>query len=109
MIPYDYFRFTRYGLEHLGSDAGFKLLHLAPHGGIFHLLGLILATLPIKLFIKRDSILYYAYLAIFSIPILFMNMLFSLLDLLDREKTMTLNYECVFKKEMASLLEKVNK
>jgi SAM-dependent methyltransferase len=102
MIPYDYFRFTRYGLEFLGSDAELKLLHIAPHGGIFHLLGLILVTLPIKLFIKRDSFMYYAYLTVFSVPILLINMLILLLDLIDREKAMTLNYECVFKKSDAT-------
>ena len=98
MVPYDYFRFTRYGLDSLGADAGLKLTHIAPHGGIFQLLGLILSTLPIKLFMKRDSLLYYAYLALFSVPIILMNMVFSLLDLLDREKPMTLNFECVFEK-----------
>ncbi|HBB66164.1 MAG: hypothetical protein A2049_04990 [Elusimicrobia bacterium GWA2_62_23] len=98
MIPYDYFRFTRYGLKELGQDAGLKLTHIAPHGGIFHLLALILATLPIKLFLKRESLAYYLYLAVFLLPILLMNMVFSALDLLDREKSMTLNYECVFEK-----------
>lgn len=98
MIPYDYFRFTRYGLKSLGDDAGLELVHIAPHGGIFQLLGLILATIPIKLFMRRESFVYYLYLAVFFLPILLMNIVFSGLDYFDREKVMTLNYECVFQK-----------
>ena len=98
MVPYDYFRFTRYGLESLGLEAGLNLSHISPHGGIFQLLGLILTTLPLKLFIKRESAAYYGYLFVFALPILLVNVLCSLLDLLDSEKSMTLNYECIYEK-----------
>ncbi len=98
MAPYDYFRYTRFGLEALGDDAGLKLTHVAPHGGIFQVLGLILATIPIKLFMKTESFFYYVYLVIFGVPIFLMNIIFTLLDQLDRKKIMTLNYEGIFVK-----------
>lgn len=98
MIPYDYFRFTKYGLAYLGESNGFKLEHISPHGGIFQVIARIFDTLLIKLFLKRDSFFYYLYIAIFTIPIFIFNSLCYLLDFLDREKTMTLNYECVYRK-----------
>ncbi len=33
--PYDYFRFTRYGLEHLLQNAGFEVVSLEPLGGLY--------------------------------------------------------------------------
>ncbi|MEI7426308.1 MAG: methyltransferase domain-containing protein [Candidatus Moraniibacteriota bacterium] len=99
MIPDDYFRFTRYGLKALGEASGLKLVHLAPHGGIFQILALILSTLPIKLFLKEGSFWYFAYLIVFFIPIFLFNSLCLLLDFLDRKKTMTLNFECIYEKK----------
>ncbi len=97
MIPYDYFRFTRYGLRYLGESNGFVLEHIAPHGGIFHVLALIIDTIPIKLFFKK-GFMYYAYLMIFTIPIFIFNIFCYILDFLDTDKIMTLNYECIYRK-----------
>ncbi len=99
MIPYDYFRFTKYGLKYLGESSGFAMEHIAPHGGVFHLLALIVDTIPIKIFFKRQSFCYHLYLILFTIPILIFNSLCYLLDFLDKEKIMTLNYECVYYKK----------
>ena len=33
--PYDSFRCTKYGLQFLLEDAGFKVLNITPRGGIF--------------------------------------------------------------------------
>jgi len=99
MIPYDYFRFTRYGLKFLGESSGFSLQHIAPHGGIFHVLALIIDTIPIKLFFKKGFI-YYIYLFVFTIPILIFNIFCYILDFLDRDKIMTLNYECIYEKKI---------
>jgi len=99
MIPYDYFRFTKYGLKYLGESNGFKLEHIAPHGGIFQVIARIFDTLLIKLFFERESFFYYLYIVIFTIPIFIFNSLCYLLDFLDREKTMTLNYECIYRKK----------
>lgn len=100
MIPYDYFRFTKYGLKYLGESNNFKLARIKPHGGIFHLIALIFSTLPIKLFIKRETVWYYLYLTVFFIPIFLFNSLCFVLDFLDRERNMTINYECVYEKNI---------
>ncbi len=99
LIPYDYFRFTRYGLRWLGEATGFKVERIAPHGGVFQVLALIVSTLPIKIFLQRDTIAYYAYGILFAVPILLFNGLCTLLDNLDRKKDMTLNYECIYVKQ----------
>jgi SAM-dependent methyltransferase len=36
--PHDYFRFTRFGVEHLAVNAGMRILSLIPAGGYFRLL-----------------------------------------------------------------------
>ena len=38
-IPFDYWRFTRYGLEKSLNSAGFRVLDLQPCGGVYSLLG----------------------------------------------------------------------
>ena len=38
-VPYDYFRFTRYGLMELLSRHGFELWNITPCGGVYALLG----------------------------------------------------------------------
>lgn len=98
MIPNDYFRFTKYGLKSLGDDVGLNLVHIKPHGGIFHILSYFITGLPIKILFKRDSFFYYIYLVVFFIPILFLNIVVFFLDYLDREKTLTINYECIYEK-----------
>lgn len=98
MEPYDYFRFTKYGLRSLGDQTGFSLEHIEPAGGAFTVLAYIVTLLPIKLFIKRNSTLYYLYLIAFFLPILALNFICYYLDFLDRRKTLTINYECIYKK-----------
>lgn len=98
MAPFDFFRFTSYGLRYLGESNGFRLLHIAPHGGCFHVVELILTTWPIKVFFGRYSFWYYFYLTVFSPLILTVNVLCYFMDFLDREKQITLNYECIFEK-----------
>lgn len=98
MIPHDYFRFTKYGLRYLGEKNGFKLKHIAPHGGIFQVIARIANTLPITLFFKRDSRTYYLYIVIFTVPIFVFNLVCYFLDFLDKEKPLTLNYECIYEK-----------
>jgi SAM-dependent methyltransferase len=36
--PHDYFRYTRYGIEHLLRQAGLRVLRMEPAGGYFRLL-----------------------------------------------------------------------
>ncbi|MFH1048212.1 MAG: methyltransferase domain-containing protein [Patescibacteria group bacterium] len=98
MIPFDYFRFTKYGLRYLGESNGFIVEYISPQGGIFQVIALIFDTLLIKLFFKR-GFLYYFYVVVFTVPIFIFNTFCYLLDFLDRDKIMTLNYECIYKKK----------
>ena len=43
--PYDYYRFTSFGLQHMLSDAGFEVMEICSKGGIFCFLGHQLSTL----------------------------------------------------------------
>jgi SAM-dependent methyltransferase len=99
MIPFDYFRFTKYGLRYLGESTGFDIESISAHGGIFQVIAIIFDTLLIKLFFKT-GFLYYLYAVIFTLPIFVFNSLCYLLDFLDRDKTMTLNYECTYIKRV---------
>jgi len=98
MPPNDYYRFTKYGLKYLGESNGFIVKHLNPQGGIFHVLSYILTTLPINVFIKKINIFYYLYLTLFSLPIVLINLTACVLDIFDREKKLTINYEVIYKK-----------
>jgi SAM-dependent methyltransferase len=56
--PHDYFRFTRYGVEHLADSAGFVLeaMHCFGSSGLFHVMNMIsvgLSSLCWKLDIKQ--------------------------------------------------------
>lgn len=98
MVPFDYFRFTKYGLRYLGESNGFAIERISPQGGIFQIIALIFDTLLIKLLFKR-GFLYYLYIVVFTIPIFIFNSICYFLDSLDKDKIMTLNYECIYKKK----------
>ena len=96
MIPNDYFRFTRYGLEYLAESSGLRVEKIEPQGGRFIVLAKEIQIL-IPRILKNKYTIYFFYL-IFSFPLFFLNLILFLLDFLDKEKTLTLNYECIFEK-----------
>ena len=95
-IPEDYFRFTRYGLRYLAESNGFKVEKIEPQGGRFIVLSKELQVLIPRL-IKNKYIISIYYL-IFSLPLFIFNLILFLLDFLDKDKNLTLNYECIFSK-----------
>jgi len=105
MAPHDYYRFTKFGLKHLGKSNGYVVEHLKSHGGIFHVLSHTIVTLPIKLFLKRNKFLYHLYLIVFSIPIVLINLTAYILDFFDIDREMTINYEVVYKKADSKLFK----
>lgn len=98
MEPHDYYRFTKYGLYYLGEAHGFKVIHLAPQGGIFHVLSYIITTAPIRLFFEDHPKGALIYIGLFSPIIAFINLTTSLLDRFDRDKRLTINYEVIYEK-----------
>lgn len=95
-IPTDYFRFTRYGLKYLAEKNGLKVEKIQPQGGRFIVLSKELQILVPSLVKNKYAIIIYYLL--FSIPIFIINFILYLLDFLDKDKTLTLNYECIFTK-----------
>ena len=98
MTPHDYFRYTQYGLRYLGESSGFKVESIKPQGGYFQVLYYLLFNLPIFVFIKRNSILYYLNLATFIVPFFASGLVVYVLDTLDLNRSITINYECIFRK-----------
>jgi SAM-dependent methyltransferase len=88
--PHDYFRYTRYGLEWMLTEAGFADLEIRPAGGFFRLLARRLLNglqfFPGPLFLLA---------ALFFVP---PALLLPSLDGLDREKNFTLGYTCMARK-----------
>ena len=92
--PYDYFRYTKFGLKWILEHAGFNDFSIESVGGFFTLLGRRLL----------DSILYFQrgwrwLLLPLVAPVAgLLGLLLPLLDFLDRDKKTTLGYTCVAKK-----------
>ena len=93
--PHDYYRYTRYGLEHLLTRAGFCRLRIEPLGGFFTLLGRRLL----------DAILYFQggwrWLLFLPAAVLLapIGLLLPWLDFLDARKDSTLCYACLAQKQ----------
>lgn len=108
--PYHFFNFTKYGLESLFKNAGFKIIFIKPRGGIFWYLGNRIKTLPDYILIqylfekKRNVIkfrprpLAFILFPIYLICLPFCNFLIPLiffyLDKLDKKQDYTLGYAC---------------
>lgn len=97
--PHDYFRFTRFGLAALGERNGLNVLSLQPHGGsVVAVETLFWSALWEMVPVRRQSFLRYSlYLLLYPIK-LATGALALALDTLDRKKTMTINYDVVFRK-----------
>ena len=99
-IPHDYFRYTQYGLRSLGERSGFKLVLIQPHGGIFISLEYVLWILLGVVLPFENSKLFRYSVFIVLLPIKMLSgLLFIALDVLDRKKQYTLNYNCVYEKK----------
>ncbi|MFH2061633.1 MAG: methyltransferase domain-containing protein [Candidatus Beckwithbacteria bacterium] len=98
MEPDDYYRFTKYGLRYLGEVNGFKVEHLKAQNGVGGVLAYVLTTLPLRLGLEKAGWSYWGYLILFSPVIVVVNLLGMGLDLLDKDKSLTVNYEVIYKK-----------
>jgi SAM-dependent methyltransferase len=101
--PYDFYRYTRYGLEHLLKKAGFEVEEIRPHGGYFLCAGHVLVRCHRNLFSRRRGLLLKMLTAIIE-P--FSKLFFTVavpalslaLDCMDTEQSDTLGYSCVARK-----------
>ena len=98
-IPYDFYRFTRFALKGLGEEQGLRLTSIEPHGGIFLNMECIFWEAIMMLNpLKKWNWGWYMFYC-FLLPFKFVSgIIFTMLDVLDRQKSYTLNYNCVFEK-----------
>lgn len=82
--PHDYFRFTRYAVEHLLRESGWKITRIDPGGGFFRLLSRRLMN-ALQFFPTPLM----ALLAVFVAPTA---LLVGALDFLDKKRDYTLGY-----------------
>ncbi|MBM3765636.1 MAG: class I SAM-dependent methyltransferase [Acidobacteria bacterium] len=82
--PHDFFRYTRFGVEHLAAQAGFRVASIAPGGGYFRLLSRRLLN-GARYFPMPLSLVWLLLTAPAAL-------LLPLLDGFDRDKDFTLGY-----------------
>lgn len=88
--PHDYFRYTRYGLQHLLQQAGYDTIEIEPAGGYFRLLARRLLN-GLQFFTGGLRWLWFVPAAFLVVP---PALLLPLLDFLDRDRNFTLGYIC---------------
>jgi SAM-dependent methyltransferase len=114
--PYNFFNFTKGGLELLFKNAGFKIIELYPNGGIFSEMGIKIKNLLGYIFNQyffvgrkegKLKIITFKPLSIILFPLLIISWipcqiiippLCFLLDKLDKNKNFTLDYCCIVEK-----------
>ena len=108
--PYHFFNFTKFGLESLFKNAGFKIVFIKPRGGMFWYLGRRIKTIPSYIFTqhmyKKDNgvskfkptmlgmLLLPFYLAFVPLCTTIIPFIFYYLDKLDKTQDYTLGYSC---------------
>jgi SAM-dependent methyltransferase len=99
--PYDFFRFTRYGMQHLFTTAGFEIVEIKANGGKWALTGQALlnnlrSTLyrPNKSFKRR---FFKGVFVLFRVKWL-INLFFGFLEKKDKDEQTTLNFLVVARK-----------
>lgn len=101
-VPYDFFRFTRYGFKHLLTTRGFETEIIKANGGKWALLGQMKLCNYNSFFIRHKSMparffrfLYFA----FQVKVI-VNLAYRWLDKIDYDDNATLNFVVVARKPM---------
>lgn len=93
--PFDYYRFTKYGLRLLAEENNFKVIQIQRQGGFFIFLSQTISSLP-HFYFRNKSLEDLFYLILY--PINFVIAFFCFfLDKADKTKII-LNYECILEK-----------
>ncbi len=98
MLPYDYFRYTRYALDFLMQEQGFLPPEITPQGGRFILMGKNIKDL-FPFLISRPGLQKAVWLlqAPVVVPLL---VLLYYLDKLDKDKHLTQNFDVIARKPL---------
>jgi len=102
--PYDFYRYTSFGLKHLLKESGFKVDYIRPRGGYFWFIGRWLFMLPHMIYSSRlyaptrnpiKKMLKFCGRIALEIPFCYIiPYLCFYLDGLDEKRDTTLGYEC---------------
>jgi len=101
--PFDFYRYTRFGIRHLLEKTGFNLISIEPRGGYFFYMAVMSMWFYIYLFPNTRHILWKSIL----FPLQFLGALFFLVlwptflscfDFLDKEKSITLGFAVIAEK-----------
>lgn len=95
--PYDYFRYTQYGLEHLLNKTGFKMISATPTCGYYGYLANRLTVFPKTMFWQIENrilriALFPLELLSYVLFVLVLPVLLNLMDGMDKKQDYTLNY-----------------
>jgi len=94
--PYDFYRYTKYGIKFLLENAGFEVLKITPRGGIFCFLGHQFSTIFVCLFWHIPILKQLAFLAN---KWLCVKPCYLLDKIFDKNKLFALGYTCIAKKK----------
>lgn len=92
--PYDFFRYTQFGLRMLLESAGFDAIVLVPGGGFFRLLSRRLLN-GLQFFMRGAGWILFLPAVLVFVPL---SLVLPLLEPLDRERHFTLGYICTARK-----------
>lgn len=97
MPPWDFYRFTRFALEKLLTDAKFEIESLEARGGFFMLTAYLVARIPDELMRNLQAHWYAKPLKVVArmLCTYFLAPLLLALDPLDRQQRFTLGYVCI--------------
>jgi SAM-dependent methyltransferase len=96
--PHDFFRYTRYALAMMAEENGFRVKEINKVGGKFITLSRLWIDLNLVFRIKNRWLRRLA--VVISYPFDFLvGLLGYCLDVLDKEKDLTLQHECIFEKK----------
>lgn len=103
--PYDFFRFTYYGLDYLLKKSGFIVKFIRPQGGYFlylanSLLHMHRILFPIGRTKFKRILLFPVQILILIFTTILGPLILYYLDRLDKKRDFTLNYECFCQKSV---------
>lgn len=97
-IPHDFFRYTQFSLQSLGADHGFVTQRMDKVGGKFITLARLAIDTNIIFRIRTRWVRYALVLCIYPFDFL-LGFCAYFLDVVDQQKDLTIQYECVFEKQ----------
>jgi SAM-dependent methyltransferase len=97
--PYDFYRYTSFGLQYLFGEAGLDILEMRRLGGMFWFLAIVLPRINPMLFTRTAKILLFpVYLLSKLVLGLIVPLLFFRWDRYDRDKDLALNFGVIARK-----------